>query len=208
MASRMSLYYLLNDRHTINLLKLTYDQEERQDKSKLSYTITLADAQKKLDLWLQPHDAVKKLTDADLVAAETVNGTTYISITNRGKAFIEVFDQLQEIYSKDSKAKKIPERRKITVQYNLNTQEKKMLLAATKLSQASGQDFIPLSSVVQELFPKADPRSKMSAAVQQAMKLEELQFVERKKEQKKALIRVTEKGYNSIKDLYEKGLML
>ncbi|MBI2146860.1 hypothetical protein HYU19_00100 [Candidatus Woesearchaeota archaeon] len=198
----MALRELLQDRAAINILKMAYDRE-RQDKEK-SYTITLQDAMKKLGLLFQPDASIRQLAAAEFIAAETVEGTTYISITNRGRAFIEVFDQLVEAYQK---AAPPPAKPRIKIKYNLTDHERKLLLAATRLRNDSGQEFVPLASVVKEIFPDHDPRRKMSAAVQQVLKLEELQFMERKKQDKKALVKVTEKGYNSIKDAYEKGLM-
>lgn len=198
------LHGLLTDRTAINLLKMAYD-EERKDKETPSYTIKLDDARKKLGLWLQPHQAVKKLAAAEFIASDTVNGTTYMSITNRGKAFIETFDQLVEVFNKGTE---LPKQRTITVAYDLTTQEKRILLAATKLSKNLEQEFVPFKAVVQELFPNQNPSRKMNATMQQVTKLEQLQFLERKKQGKTALLRVTEKGYGNIKGIYEKGLTI
>jgi len=195
----MKLHHLLKDRDAVRILKMLYDEEVLK---KGSYTMKISSARKKLGLLLPPKNSVINLSDCGLVTTDNVDGNLIMSITNKGKEFIESFDQLAEVF----KGRK-PEQKSIRVNYSLMQQEKRVLVMAYRISTESGMEFVPLKILVQELYPY-DQRGKTSVVSRYISKLEEIKLMERKKDGRVVLVSVTEQGFKTIKEQYLKGLMV
>lgn len=195
----MKLYHLLTDRAAVRILKMLYDEEVL---NKGSYTMKLSDARKKLGLILSPKSSVTSLSGCGLVTTDSVDGDTIMSITNKGKEFIESFDQLVDIYHG-----KKPEQKSIRVKYELTSQEKRIIIMAYKISSEMGKELVPLKTLVQELYPY-DQRGKTSVVSRYISRLEEIKLMQRTKEGREVFVSVTEQGFKTIKEQYLKGLMI
>lgn len=196
----MVLYKLLTDRAAINILKVLYDHEVRE---KASYSTKLSEIKKRVSLPIG-HASLQRLSSMELVTMDLVEGEHILSITNKGKEFMEIFDQLVDLFTPQEKE----EQKGVRVKYELTSQEKRILILAYKMSKESGVAFIPLKTLVTELYPHADHRSKMSAVSRYVTKLEEIQLMEKKKENRMTVVKVTEKGFRTIKEQYLKGLIV
>lgn len=192
------LYDLLKDRTAIRILKALYDHEASK---KNSYTLHLNEISRSLGLADYPKESAENLSGFGLVAMDTVNGDIVMSITNKGKDFIEIFDQLIELFMPEKVGKKM-----ISVKYELTIQEKKILVLSYKISKESGSDFIAMNTLVQELYPY-NQSGKASAVSRHISKLEEINLMSRKKEDKEILVSVTDKGLKTIREQYLKELM-
>lgn len=194
----MNLYRLLTDRNAVRILKILYDNELQ---NKGSYTMKLSLAKKKLGLMFSPKKSVNKLSSLGLVGVDSVNGDYIMSMTNKGKEFIEVFDQLVELFS----AKKERDEKKVRVRYELTAQEKRIMVLTYRIGKEIGRDFVALKTLVEELYPHQ--KNKTSTVSRYISRLEELRLMERKKEGRNIYVRVTEKGFRTIKQQYLDGLM-
>ncbi|MBI4149942.1 hypothetical protein HY488_00905 [Candidatus Woesearchaeota archaeon] len=196
----MVLYKLLMDRIAVNVLKVLYDHEVRE---KASYSTKLSEIKKRTAMPIAL-PSLQRLSSMELITMDLVEGEHILSITNKGKEFIEIFDQLIELFQTHERE----EQKGVRVKYELTNQEKRILILAYKMSKESGVAFVPLKSLATELYPHSDYRSKMSTVSRYVTKLEEIQLMERKKEDRLTLVKVTDKGFKTIKEQYLKGLML
>ena len=195
----MVLYPLLMDRVAIRTLKLLYDNEVLE---KSSYTLKLSDTQRRLGLSSMPSSSADLLASHGLIALDAVNGDKIMSITEKGKEFIEIFDQLIDLF----KPKIIEEKQAVRVRYELTGLEKRVLILTYRISKEAGTDFITLKTLVQEIYPY-DQKGKTATVSRYVKKLEEIALVERKKEGRNSFVKVTDKGFKTIKDQYLKELV-
>ena len=194
----MHLRALLNDRTAINILKILYDNEVLE---KSSYTMRLSQAKQKLSLAAMPVSSAELLSSAGLMAFDRVNGDCVMSITNKGKEFIEIFDQLVDLCRPQ-----IAETRAVRIRYELTGIEKKILIIAYRIGKEAGTDFIALKTLVQELYPY-DQKGKTAIVSRYIRKLEEIALVERKKDGRNTVVKLTEKGFKTIREQYLRELM-
>jgi len=195
--NNMRLHHLLTDRIAIRILKLLYDLETQK---KGVYTMKLSDAKISLKLNSSPENSITILSTMGLIGVDAVNGDHIMSITNKGKEFIEIFDQLIELFlAKDQKGKKV------SVKYELTAQEKRILVLTYRISKEIGRDFVALKTLVEELYPNQD--NKTGAVSRYISRLEEIKLMERKKEGRNSYVKVTDKGFRTIREQYLNGLM-
>ena len=194
----MKLHPLLTDRTAINILKTLYNHEVIE---KNSYTIKLSEAGKKACCSSYPLESAQKLSSYGLIALDAVEKDHVMSMTNKGKEFIEIFDQLVELFQ----PKRTGER-SVRIKYELTNQEKRILVLAYKISKESGSEMVPLKMLVQELYPY-DQAGKASVVSRYISKLEELSLMQRSKEGRNVLVSVTEQGFRTIREQYLKGLI-
>lgn len=194
----MKLYPLLKDRNAVNILKLLYDNEVT---NRDSYTLSLSEAKKRLGMLLPPKESALRLSSFRLIAIDSVDNDYIMSITNKGKEFIEVFDQLIELLQPDKVGKKA-----ISIKYELTINEKKILALAYKISRESGMDYIALKTLAQELYPY-NQQGKTSIISRYVSKLEEINLMKKKREGRETFVNVTDKGLKTIREQYLKELM-
>lgn len=197
----MGLFHFLTSRDAVNLLKFLYQKEVIE---KASYTYKLSIARKETGRAFGS-DVINILRKDELVTTDDVEGETILSITAKGKEIIEVFDQLVEVYRGD-----IPQIHQagVRVRYELTKNEKRVLLLATKIAKENNLVYIPLRTLTQEMFPQATPSKKLSLVSRYVNKLEELNLVHRKREEKKSFVAVTDQGYKTIEQQYMKGIIV
>ncbi len=211
---------VLSNRIAINILKILYDNEMS---SKSMYTLNLSNIQQILVLVEKPLKPVMLLAASELVTTDAVENEVVMSITAKGKEFIELFDQLKEVY--EGEKRPMPSKPQIT--YDLTTQEKRVLALTQMISQGTGMQSIDVQTLAQELFPTQYKR-KMSIVMRNVNKLSELNLLhlhedeseekaeetkakkgkkkskasKTKKAKKKKLVKVSDKGARTIKDQY------
>jgi len=201
----MALYNILTNRTSVNTLKTVYDNEILEKKG---YSIKLSDINHKLNSEV-PNSAIMILEQEGLINKDEVDNDTVLSITNKGKEFIEVFDQLVELFEEKKKSdNKIEGKKNFQVKYELTNQEKRILMLTYRISKEAGMQFIELKSLVTELYPYDDYKKKISGVSRYISKLEELKLMERKKQNRKSMIKVTENGFKTIKQQYLKHLTI
>lgn len=195
----MKLHLLLKDRTAVRVLKMLYDQET----AKKGYTLRLSYARNRLGMVLSPGESVDRLSRMGLVGIDKVDDDLVMSITDKGKEFIEVFDQLVEIFNGKKR-----EEKKISVRYELTMQEKRIIVLSYKISRELGREFIALKTLVEELYPNEQNQvNKTSTVSRYISRLEELRLMEKKKEGRNSYVKVTEMGLKTIKEQYLNGLM-
>lgn len=194
----MKLYPLLNDRNSINILKILYDHET---KHKNSYTLKLSDIKKAIGLSSYPKESALLLSTYGLIALDYVDKDYIVSITNKGKEFMEIFDQLADLF----RPKRVGDR-SMSIRYELTGQEKRILVMAYKISRETGREFIPLNLIVQEIYPY-NQQGKASTVSRYVSRLGEIKLMEKRKEGRNTLVSVTEQGFKTIREQYLKGLM-
>lgn len=197
----MKLHRILKDRTAIRILKMLYDQEAM----KKGYSMKLSYAKNRLGMVLSPGNSVEILAKHGLVGIDHVGNDMVMSITNKGKEFIEIFDQLIELFAGKNKAMQAE---KVKVRYELTMQEKRIIVLCYKISREIGREFIALKILVEELYPNLPNQANKTSTVSRYISgLEELRLMERKKEGRNSYVKVTEKGLKTIKEQYLNGLM-
>lgn len=201
----MKLHRILKDRTAIRILKMLYDQEAM----KKGYAMKLSYAKNRLGMVLSPGSSVELLSKFSLVGIDHVGNDMVMSITNKGKEFIEIFDQLVEIFAgKEGKEGKAAFADKVKVRYELTMQEKRIIVLCYKISKEIGRDFVALKTLVEELYPnQLNQTNKTSTVSRYISRLEEIKLMEKKKEGRNSYVKVTEKGLKTIKEQYLNGLM-
>ncbi|MFO8016587.1 MAG: hypothetical protein R6U32_05770 [Candidatus Woesearchaeota archaeon] len=194
----MALHHLLKDRAAVRLLKTMYDHEAM---NKGSYTMKLSEAKKKLGLAADAKEQAMLLSSHGLAGIDKVNGDYIMSITNKGKEFIEVFDQLVELF----RPKESAGAKKVSIKYELTAQEKRIMVMAYRISREIGRDFVAMKTLVEELYPNKG--NKTSTVSRYISRLEELNLMERQRQGRHTYVKVTESGFKMIKEQYLKGLM-
>jgi predicted transcriptional regulator len=195
----MHLYHLLKDRASINILKILYDNEYTEKKS---HTMTYSEVKAKLTV-SEMVDTLAKLQEVLLIASETNNGGERIlSLTQKGKEFVEQFDRLREVMSGKKQEQKAYE-----VKYGLTAMEQRILLMCAKMKSETRQ-MVPLQTLTQEVYPYQDVSKKSSSVSKYAKKLEELNLLKRVKVNNRMLLDVTETGERVIKEQFLNGALV
>ncbi len=213
-------HVLLSNRIAINILKLLYEQELSEKKT---YSTKLSQLQRILVLVEPPFEAVELLRKAELITTETITGIqqispeqtvapyqdTILSITTKGKEFIESLDHLIEVYTGEMPRKN---RKRFFISLELSRDEKRMLLALCKLIREGGVKQPTLKLLTQALFPSQPVAKKIGFVERLVIKLEHLNMLHQKKDKKdkkdQNYLVVTPKGYGAVAHEYTKGIEL
>ena len=187
----MRLYTLLRDRASINILKILYDNEFGDAKK---HTMLYSEMKGALAVD-EGSSTMDNLEKAGLVSSEkTEGGELVLSITQKGKDFVENFDRLLEVM-----AEKKQEQKAYKVEYNLTPMEQRILILCARIKSESGA-IVPLKILTQEVYPYKEPSSKTGSVSKYAKKLEELNLLERVKRNNRVFFDVTESGERVIKE--------
>lgn len=188
----MSLYPLLKDRACINVLKILYDNEVMDKKYTMSYT----HVEDHLSVPGSPA-TLEVLESAGLIGSEySEEGILVLSITKKGKEFIEQFDKLIEVMNGKKKEKKA-----YSVKYELTDVEQRILIMCAKMKSETGTA-VMLKSLTHEVYPYNDPSSKSRSVSNAAKRLEELNLIKRIKNNNRIFFDVTESGEKVIKEQF------
>jgi predicted transcriptional regulator len=195
----MQLYPLLRDRASINILRILYDNEVVEKKS---HTMTHPEVKAKL-MVSEMAGTLTNLQEALLIASEKNNGGERIlSLTQKGKEFVEQFDRLREVMNGKKQEQKAYE-----VKYGLTAMEQRILLMCAKIKSETRQ-LVPLQTLTQEVYPYQDVGKKASSVSKYAKKLEELNLLKKVKMNNRTLLDVTETGERVIKEQFLNGALV
>ncbi len=193
----MRIYDLLTDKGAINILKLLYVQEvEKQG----SFTMKLSQIKAELPFSFESKESLFKLVETRLIVLDEVPEDKLLSITEKGKEFIGIFDQLKDVFEE----KKRQESR-ISLKYELTPLERRILVICLKVSKEVGSKYVSLKSLSEEVYPK---NANSSAVSRYANRLCELNLLEKKKEGRNSYYRVTEQGKKTVKEQFLHELLV
>jgi predicted transcriptional regulator len=189
----MALYHLLRDRASINILKILYDNEFVEKKT---HTMSYSDIIEKLHA--APTGAtLPNLREAGLVTSDTSeNNGLVITLTQKGKEFIQQFDTLRAVLTERK-----PEQKAYQVKYELTPVEQRILLLCSKIKSESGAA-VPLKTLTQEVYPYKEPDTKSGLVSKSAKRLEELNLMIRIKDGSRTYFDVTETGEKVIQEQF------
>jgi len=176
------LYDVLKNRASVNILKQLSENELKKD-----YTTKVSElkgSQREIA------DAVAILASEKLI----YNEDSLLSISEKGKKFIEAFDRLVELF----KAQQEQSTKNIEIQYNLSDFEKKILFVLFKVHKETGEDIL-LSSLTQELFPYEDVSRRKLRVSRELSKLEQLNLVNKAKKERNVFVQITDSGLKVVK---------
>ncbi len=189
----------MKDRASINILRILYDNEVVDKKS---HTMTHSEVKAKLTV-SEMVDTLAKLQEVLLIASETNNGGERIlSLTQKGKEFVEQFDKLRLVLDGKKQQQKAYE-----VKYGLTAMEQRILLMCAKIKSETRQ-LVPLQTLTQEVYPYQDVSKKSGSVSKYAKKLEELNLLKRVKMNNRMMLDVTESGERVIKEQFLNGALV
>jgi len=176
------LYDILKNRASVNILKQLSEKELKK-----SYSSSISDFRydkKQLD------EAIAILSTEGLIYKEG----SLISISEKGKRFIEIFDKLVELF----KAEKTRPEKNIEVTYDLTDFEKKVLFTLFKIHHETGRD-VSLSNLTEELFPYEKSEKKKIRVSKELTKLEQLNLAKKIKRERNVFAQITDSGIKVVK---------
>ena len=192
LGTEMRLYELLQDRAAINVLKALYDTEVEQR----SYSINMAVLQQRFSAFGSIPAATQRLLSTGLVGADEVNGDVVVSITARGKRFIEIFDQLSAALNGRPKPPN-----GMALQYELVPIERQMLALAERIPQQNGKR-ASLHTIAKELYPQEIPAKKIALLKRHADQLQQLGLAQCSQVARNFFVTVTENGRRALESPY------
>jgi len=193
----MTLHPILKERKCINILKVLYDNEVLNKKYSMGLSLIL----KRLSI-SDPSSALLLLAEKGLITTDEAEDEKILSITNKGKEFIEAFDHLVEVVEgKRQKPKSV------FVRYELTTQEKKILVLSYNISKEIGSDFISVKALVMEMFPHHDYNSRVGIVSKSINRLVDLNLIEKLQQNDVNYIKVTLKGIKTIDEQHLRGIV-
>ena len=184
----MRLYELLQDRAAINMLKLLSERDLQK-----SYAVKLAEMQRQFPMFSVPA-AAQRLIQAELVGADAVNNDAVLAITEKGKRFISVFDQLVAVANGQKMEKKTNGMR---IQYELTMLERQMLHAVKKV--AEGKTAVSIHAIARNLYP-TEPGKNVGILRQQSKQLAELGLLHSRQIGKNVLVQITTQGKQILQE--------
>jgi predicted transcriptional regulator len=193
----MSLFEVLRDRAAINILKVLYDNSQQ---SKSKHTMLFTDIVKKIPFKV-PTKAIFILTKHKLIQSDILEKEYIISLSSKGKEFIQILDELKEILV-DKKEKK----HNAHINYSLTESEKRILVMIKRISNEIGPNNITLKNLTIELFPHEVYEKKSRLVTRYITKLQQLKLVERSRKGRESAIKLTESGERTIKNQFLMGI--
>jgi DNA-binding MarR family transcriptional regulator len=193
----MRLHTILQDRAGINILKVMHMNEYVDKKS---HTMTYTQLRQKLGM-ADGIRTLRNLSGAGLIAKENVEEELVISLTGKGRRFLEQFDRLVSIYDG---AKEEPPAFK--VEYDLTELEKKILMSCYTLKTGNGGE-IAMADLAKEVYPHKDPSKSKATLSKYLKKLEELNLIARVTKSNKVFLDTTPSGEKVAKEemIHEKA---
>lgn len=187
----MALYELLQDRLAINVLKVLHENELQK-----AYAVKLAEIQQQFQITQVPA-AAQHLVSAGLANADAVEHDAVLTITEKGKQFISIFDQLVALSNGSGVAKKSSG---MSIQYGLTPVEQRVLATAAQVIASSGKPAASLHALARALYPDEESKKKVSGIAKQVQQLEGIGLVSTEQIGKHILVRVTENGKRTIQE--------
>jgi DNA-binding MarR family transcriptional regulator len=190
----MRMYSILSDRTSVNILKAMHDNEFVQKKS---HTMTYSELRDKL-LLKQCVASLRNLSAAGFIAKQAVEEELVLSMTDKGKRFVEEFDKLVMIFNGVKQ-----EQQAYNIHYELTDLENKILLNCFKLHSETGTE-IALEDVAREAYPHKEPAKSKSTLSKYMKRLEQLHLVTRIPKPNRVFFDLTQSGERVARELLAK----
>jgi len=194
----MALYDILKDRSTVNALKMLYEHAVIQKKG---HTIKLKDLNNQLPSPIGLHH-ITLLDKHDLIQQDTTDEDVILSISMKGREFIEAFDSLVELMHGKKEQKS-----NAKIEYHLTEVEKRILVMILRIGNEIGKDNVTLKQLTRELFPTEIYERKSATVSKQTKRLEDISLTKRTRKGREVIILLTEKGNKIIKDQFLQGII-
>ena len=186
------LFDILSNRACVNVLKILYDNESS---GKTSYSLKKSDILQMMKNKEALEGAIITLAYERLVLKEEAEGDLHLSITEKGKRFIDAFNQIVSIM-RDEEPKP---RQNIEIKYDLTDSEKKILITLYHMQMEAGKD-VSLSDLARELHPYEDSEKKKTRISSHLSRLHEMNLVEKTKKERIVYASVTQSGEKVAKN--------
>ena len=193
----MRMHTILKDRASINILKIMHINEYVDKKS---HTLTYTQLRNKLGM---PNGitSLQNLSSAGLIAKEAIEEELVLSMTSKGRKFLEQFDKLVAVYNGTKSDKSA-----FKVEYDLTELEKRILLGCYTLKNDMGGE-IALLDLAKEVYPHKEPSKSKGTLSKYIKKLEGLNLMKKVMKGKKVFLDTTPSGERVAKEeiLHEKA---
>ena len=199
----MRLRDLLTDFAAINVLKFLFDMESKNNSI---YSTKLSNIQQKFNNFKNIENSIDILKNCELINLDSLEEDKIISISAKGKHFIDNFDKLVQITEKknDLKNKKI--NKSFQIKYHLTPKEKKIMIVLFKLSKELGDKSVPLQDLTREIYP-TNTESHLQNIARYVSKLAKLNLIEKTKAKTQTLLKLTPTGERTIKEQLVESLL-
>ena len=199
----MRLRDLLTDKAAINILKQLFDMESGK---KPVYSIEVSNIEQRFDNSTNIGDSIDILKNLKLITEDFSEKGQIVSISAKGKEFINIFDRLVQITSKDYEVKNKEKAKSFKIEYNLTPSEKRIMVITFKLSKEQGNKPVSLQDLAREMHPTKGS-SKTSSVARHVSKLVEINLIEKQKISNKNFIKLTPTGERTIKEQLIEALL-
>lgn len=176
------LFDILTNRLAVNILKGLSESEKKKEYS--TNVNELMGSRENIEV------AVVLLAAEGLVYKEE----QLLSISEKGKRFIDAFDKLVGIIKNEQAETK----ENFEIKYDLTDFEKKVLFTLFRLNQETGED-VSLAALTEELFPYEDVDRRKLRISKELKKLEQLNLATKVRKERNVFAELTESGLKVIK---------
>jgi len=192
----MRLRDLLTDFAAINVLKFLYDMESQNSSI---YSTKLSNIKQKFNNFANIDNSINILSKFELINLDMLKEDQIISISAKGKHFIDIFDKLNEITDNRKKVENKKTNKSFQIKYDLKPIEKKIMVVIFKLSKELGDKPVLLQDLTQELYPSNGDKN-ISTVKRYSSKLAKLNLVEKIEIKTRMFIKLTPTGERTIKE--------
>lgn len=199
----MQLRDLLADRAAINLLKFLFDMESGERRV---YSIETSNIKQRFPSFKDIDNSIGILKSLELINEDYSEKGQIVSISAKGKQFIDIFDKLVQITDKNYGLKAREKAKSFKIEYNLTPKEKRIMVVVFKLSRELGNKPVSLQDLTQEIYP-TNSASKKSGVARHVSKLNELNLIEKQKINNKNFLKLTPTGERTIKEQLIEALL-
>ncbi len=166
------LYQLLTDAQAIRILKLLYDEEFVK---KENYALNLSEIASRPGFNGNLMLSIGSLDVAGLIQVDSLKEDKVLSITPKGRKFIEIFDQLRAVLLQKKQEKK--KEKRIQVKYELSSSEKKLIDVLKRVGKDG--DPVEISELTIAMYPEKGHKKKRTSVLRFVSRLEKLNLVEK-----------------------------
>jgi hypothetical protein len=200
----MQLRDLLTDFAAVNILKLLYDRELKNNSI---YSIKLSNIIKKFINFQNIDISINNLKRFELINIDSLKEDKIISISAKGKHFMDIFDKLVQITENKKLTENKKNQKSFQIKYNLTPKEKKIMVVLFKLSKEIGDKPVLLQDLTREIYP-ANGDKNTPTIKRYTTKLAKLNLIEKLEIKSQQHLKLTPTGERTIKEQLVESLIL
>jgi len=199
----MRLRDLLTDFAAINILKFLYDMEL---KNTSIYSTKLSNIQQKFNYFKNIDNSINILKNFELINLDLLKEDQIISISAKGKDFMDIFDKLAQITNKKNEPQNKKMNKSFQIKYHLTPKEKKIMVVIFKLSKELGDKPVSFYDLTREIHP-TNTENYIQNVLRYTSKLAKLNLVDKIKEKTQIMVKLTPTGERTIKEQLVESLL-